>query len=92
MLSVGRLKVLTEVVRRGSFSGAAEALSYTQSAVSQAVAWETALCDVEEALRPLWADMNLRPLAERIGTCLRGLRLHCARGPDRGASLRERVG
>src|ERR1700745_759122 len=38
MLNVGRLRVLTEVVRRGSFSGAAEALSYTQSAVSQAVA------------------------------------------------------
>ena len=38
MLHVGRLKVLTEVVRRGSFSAAAEALSYTQSAVSQAIA------------------------------------------------------
>lgn len=38
MLNVGRLNVLSEVVRRGSFSAAAEALSYTQSAVSQAVA------------------------------------------------------
>ncbi|MBV9605080.1 MAG: LysR family transcriptional regulator [Solirubrobacterales bacterium] len=38
MLNVGRLKVLCEVARRGSFSGAAEALSYTQSAVSQAIA------------------------------------------------------
>jgi DNA-binding transcriptional LysR family regulator len=38
MLNVGRLKVLTEVARRGSFSAAAEALSYTQSAVSQAIA------------------------------------------------------
>jgi len=38
MLHVGRLKVLTEVVRRGSFSAAAETLSYTQSAVSQAIA------------------------------------------------------
>ena len=38
MLNVGRLRVLTEVVRKGSFSGAAEALSYTQSAVSQAIA------------------------------------------------------
>ena len=37
MLNVGRVKVLAEVVRRGSFSGAAEALSYTQSAVSQAI-------------------------------------------------------
>ena len=38
MLHVGRLKVLTEVVRQGSFSAAAETLSYTQSAVSQAIA------------------------------------------------------
>jgi DNA-binding transcriptional LysR family regulator len=38
MLNVGRLRVLSEVVGRGSFSAAAEALSYTQSAVSQAVA------------------------------------------------------
>jgi DNA-binding transcriptional LysR family regulator len=38
MLHVGRLRVLCEVVRRGSFSAAAESLSYTQSAVSQAIA------------------------------------------------------
>lgn len=38
MLHVGRLQVLCEVVRRGSFSSAADALSYTQSAVSQAIA------------------------------------------------------
>jgi DNA-binding transcriptional LysR family regulator len=38
MLNVGRLRVLTEVARRGSFSAAADALSYTQSAVSQQVA------------------------------------------------------
>lgn len=38
MLNVGRLRILTEVARRGSFSGAADALSYTQSAVSQQVA------------------------------------------------------
>ncbi len=38
MLNVGRLRVLREVARRGSFSGAADALSYTQSAVSQQVA------------------------------------------------------
>src|SRR5437588_630846 len=38
MLNLGRLRVLTEVVRTGSFSAAAEKLSYTQSAVSQAVA------------------------------------------------------
>jgi DNA-binding transcriptional LysR family regulator len=38
MLHLGRLQVLCEVVRRGSFSAAAEALSYTQSAVSQSIA------------------------------------------------------
>jgi DNA-binding transcriptional LysR family regulator len=38
VLNVGRLTVLREVARRGSFSGAAEALSYTQSAVSQQIA------------------------------------------------------
>jgi DNA-binding transcriptional LysR family regulator len=38
MLNVQRLKVLREVAAQGSFSAAADALSYTQSAVSQAVA------------------------------------------------------
>jgi DNA-binding transcriptional LysR family regulator len=38
MLNVQRLRVFREVLARASFSGAAEALGYTQSAVSQAVA------------------------------------------------------
>lgn len=38
MLNLVRLKVLSEVVNRGSFSAAADALAYTQSAVSQAIA------------------------------------------------------
>jgi DNA-binding transcriptional LysR family regulator len=38
MLNVGRLRVLAEVAKRGSFSAAADALAYTQSAVSQQVA------------------------------------------------------
>lgn len=38
MLNVGRLRVLVEVARQGSFSAAADALSYTQSAVSQQIA------------------------------------------------------
>ncbi|MDP2711330.1 MAG: LysR substrate-binding domain-containing protein [Solirubrobacteraceae bacterium] len=38
MLDVKRLRVLREVSLRGSFSAAAEALSYTQSAVSQQIA------------------------------------------------------
>jgi DNA-binding transcriptional LysR family regulator len=38
MLDVKRLRVLREVAARGSFSAAAAALSYTQSAVSQQIA------------------------------------------------------
>ena len=37
MLNVGRLRVLKEVAYRGSLSAAAEALSYSQSAVSQQI-------------------------------------------------------
>src|SRR3954467_6010603 len=38
MLDVRRMRVLREVAARGSFSAAAEALSFTQSAISQHVA------------------------------------------------------
>ena len=38
MLNLARLQVLCEVVSLGSFSAAAESLSYTQSAVSQSIA------------------------------------------------------
>src|SRR3954447_25081049 len=38
MLNATRLNVFREVVERGSFSAAADALSYSQSAVSQAIA------------------------------------------------------
>jgi molybdate transport repressor ModE-like protein len=38
MLDVRRLRVLREVAQRGSFSAAAEALTYSQSAVSQQIA------------------------------------------------------
>jgi DNA-binding transcriptional LysR family regulator len=38
MLDVRRLRVLREVAERGSFSAAADALSFTQSAVSQQIA------------------------------------------------------
>ena len=37
MLNVNRLRILREVAHRGSFSAAAAALSYTQSAVSQQI-------------------------------------------------------
>ncbi len=38
MLDVKRMRVLREVAQRGSFSAAADALAYTQSAISQQVA------------------------------------------------------
>ena len=38
MLDVRRLRVLREVAERGSFSAAADALNFTQSAVSQQIA------------------------------------------------------
>src|SRR3954465_14232876 len=38
MLDVKRMRILKEVADRGSFSAAAESLSYTQSAVSQQIA------------------------------------------------------
>jgi DNA-binding transcriptional LysR family regulator len=38
MLNVARLKILDEVAHRGSFSATAEALDYTQSAISQQIA------------------------------------------------------
>jgi len=38
MLDVRRMRVLREVAQRGSFSAAAEALSFTQSAISQQIA------------------------------------------------------
>jgi len=72
MLHVGRLKVLTEVVGRGSFSAAAEALSYTQSAVSQAIARleaETGTMLVvrdRQGIRPTAAGATLVEHAEAI--------------------------
>src|SRR4029078_1547508 len=38
MLEVKRMRILKEVADKGSFSAAADALSYTQSAVSQQIA------------------------------------------------------
>src|SRR5271155_598790 len=38
MLQLSRLRVFVEVAKHGSFSAAADALSYTQSAVSQQIA------------------------------------------------------
>ena len=72
MLHVGRVRVLSEVVRRGSFSGAAEALSYTQSAVSQAVArleaeiGATLIVRDRGGVRPTAAGASLVEHAEAI--------------------------
>jgi DNA-binding transcriptional LysR family regulator len=72
MLHLGRLKVLSEVVSRGSFSAAAEALAYTQSAVSQAVArletetGATLVVRDRSGVRPTAAGATLVEHAEAI--------------------------
>ena len=72
MLNVGRLKVLCEVARRGSFSSAAESLSYTQSAVSQAIArleaetGATLIVRDRAGVRPTAAGASLVEHAEGI--------------------------
>lgn len=56
MYDVGQLRVLREVAARGSFSAAAEALDYTQSAVSKQIARlerEAGAPLIERAVRPL---------------------------------------
>jgi DNA-binding transcriptional LysR family regulator len=72
MLNLGRLRVLSEVIARGSFSGAAEALSYSQSAVSQAVArleaevGTTLVVRDRRSLRPTAAGATLVEHADAI--------------------------
>lgn len=72
MLSPSRLHVLREVARRGSFSAAADALSYTQSAVSQAIArleaetGATLLIRDRRGARPTAAGETLLEHADRI--------------------------
>jgi DNA-binding transcriptional LysR family regulator len=84
MLHVGRLRVLAEVVRRGSFSAAAEALSYTQSAVSQAIARleaETgAILIVRDrsGVRPTAAGATLVEHAESIFARIEAAETHLA--------------
>jgi DNA-binding transcriptional LysR family regulator len=76
MLNVQRLRVLREVVARGSFSAAAEALDYTQSAVSQAIATleaetgATLIVRDRRDLRPTAAGAVLIEHAEGILTRL----------------------
>src|SRR5579875_1746939 len=72
MLNLGRLQVLCEVVNRGSFSAATDALSYTQSAVSQAIArleaetGTTLVIRGRRGVRPTAAGATLITHAEAI--------------------------
>jgi DNA-binding transcriptional LysR family regulator len=72
MLNLGRLQVLCEVIARGSFSAAAEALSYTQSAVSQSIArleaetGTTLVVRDRRGVRPTAAGATLVEHAEAI--------------------------
>jgi DNA-binding transcriptional LysR family regulator len=76
MLNVQRLRVLREVIGQGSFSEAASALNYTQSAVSQAVATLEAEAGVpllerdRRGVRPTNAGERLNEHAGRILTQL----------------------
>jgi DNA-binding transcriptional LysR family regulator len=72
MLSVQRLRVLREVLARGSFSEAAGALNYTQSAVSQAIATLESEAGVQllerdrRGVRPTTAGQRLNEHGIRI--------------------------
>jgi DNA-binding transcriptional LysR family regulator len=72
MLNLSRLRVLCEVVSRGSFSAAAESLAYTQSAVSQSVArleaeiGATLVVRDRRGVRPTAAGATLVEHAEAI--------------------------
>jgi DNA-binding transcriptional LysR family regulator len=76
MLNVQRLRVLREVLAQGSFSEAASALNYTQSAVSQAIATLEAEAGVpllerdRRGVRPTSAGDRLNEHGVRILTQL----------------------
>jgi DNA-binding transcriptional LysR family regulator len=79
MLNVNRLRILIEVASRGSFSAAADALSYTQSAVSQQVAALEAETGVT-LLERLPRGVRLTPAGEVLLKYAEGIiaRLHAA--------------
>ena len=84
MLDVRRLRVLREVARRGSLAGAAKALSFTPSAVSQQVAKlerETGVALLERGPRSVRLTDAGRALAEHAEAIL-------ARIAEAEASLR----
>jgi DNA-binding transcriptional LysR family regulator len=76
MLSPTRLKVLAELAERGSFSGAADALDYTQSAVSKQVAAlerEVGTQLVVRKVRPVRLTAAGEALVRHAQTVLEGL-------------------
>jgi DNA-binding transcriptional LysR family regulator len=79
MLNVNRLRILIEVANRGSFSAAADALSYTQSAVSQQVAALEAETGVT-LLERLPRGVRLTPAGQVLLSYAEGIvaRLHAA--------------
>jgi DNA-binding transcriptional LysR family regulator len=79
MLNLNRLRILVEVASRGSFSAAAESLSYTQSAVSQQIAAleaETGVTLIERLPR----GVRLTPAGQVLLEYAEGIlaRLHAA--------------
>ena len=79
MLNLNRLRILVEVASHGSFSAAADALSYTQSAVSQQIAAleaETGVTLIERLPR----GVRLTPAGEVLLEYAEGIiaRLHAA--------------
>jgi DNA-binding transcriptional LysR family regulator len=79
MLNVNRLRILVAIADRGSFSAAADALSYTQSAVSQQVAAleaETGVTLIERLPR----GVRLTPAGEVLLDYAEGIiaRMHAA--------------
>ena len=73
MLDVRRMRVLREVAQHGSFSAAAEALSFTQSAVSQQIAAlerETGATLVERSVRGVRRTVAGRALVRHTDAIL----------------------
>src|SRR3954462_3575152 len=73
MLDVRRMRVLREVAAQGSFSAAAEALSFTQSAASQQIAALEREAGAKRVQRG--AGVAAGPGAQLVGRGARGIRL-----------------
>ena len=79
MLNLNRLRIFVEVSSAGSFSAAADSLSYTQSAVSQQIAALEAETGVT-LLEPLPRGVRLTPAGQVLLEYAEGIiaRLHAA--------------